>query len=132
MEGKINFEPIGEALIWFDTDLMDIGRKTEIMNPDGTTGETSAEVPLYSNVPCHIAFIEGDNPNPETIDTNPIIVGIEINCGLEVDLQNNDYIIAKKMADDGVTVLETYSGVIGFPSTTQSRKSAIMKMRTDV
>ena len=132
MAKKINFEPIGEAMRAFDTDLMNISRKTPVVNPDGTTGETNVNTPLYSNVPCHIAFIEGDNPNPETIDTNPVIVGIEIHCGLEVDLQNNDYITAKKMADDGKTVLETYSGIIGFPSTSQSRKSAIMRMRTDV
>lgn len=128
---KINFEPIGEAMKAFDTDKMDIYRRIEITNPDGTTGESSMEEPLYKNVPCHVAFIKADNSNPETIDTKPVIVGIQINCALEVDLQNNDYIKAYKLSDSG-EVLETYQGVIGFPTTSQSRKSAQMQMRTDV
>lgn len=128
---KINFEPIGEALKAFDTDKMDIYRRIEITNPDGTTGESSMETPLYKDVPCHLAFISADNANPETIDTKPVIVGIQINCALEVDLQNNDYIKAYKLSASG-EVLETYSGVIGFPTTSQSRKSAQMQMRADV
>ena len=38
---KINFEPIGEAMKAFDTDKMNIGRRTEILNPDGTTNASS-------------------------------------------------------------------------------------------
>lgn len=128
---KVDFEPIGEALSAFDTDKMDIIRRMEIINPDGTTGETSVDEPLYKNVPCHISFISADNPNPETIDTKPVIVGLQINCSLDVDLQNGDYIKAYKLSSSG-EVLETYSGVIGYPTTTQSRKSAEMQMRTDV
>lgn len=128
---KINFEPIGEALKAFDTDKMDIYRRIAITNPDGTTGESSMEAPLYKDVPCHLAFISADNANPETIDTKPVIIGIQINCALEVDLQNNDYIKAYKLSASG-EVLETYSGVIGFPTTSQSRKSAQMQMRADV
>ena len=37
---KINFEPIGEAMKAFDTDIMAIYRRMEIENPDGTSGET--------------------------------------------------------------------------------------------
>lgn len=126
---KINFEPIGEALKAFDTDSMDIARKMEIENPDGTTGETGIETPIYTNVPCHIAFISADNPDSATSETKPIIVGLRINCSLDVDIQNGDYIIAKKLSNSG-DVLETYKGVIGEPSVSQSRKSAEMKMET--
>lgn len=129
---KINFEPLGKVLKAFDTDLIDISRRMEIENPDGTTGETTIDTPVYTDIPCHISFINADNPNPENVDTKPIITGLEINCDLEVDLQNGDYITAKKMANDGKTVLEIYHGTIGFPTVTQSRKSAIMQMRTDV
>lgn len=128
---KINFEPIGEALKAFDTDKIDIHRKMEIQNPDGTTGETSINVPLYTQVDCHISFISSDNPDAKTSDMKPIIIGLMINCPLEVDLQNNDYIIAYKMSNDG-NVLETYRGIIGEPTVAQSRKSAEMQMRTDV
>lgn len=128
---KINFEPIGKAMQVFDTDKMDIYRRMEITNPDGTAGESSMQEPLYKDIPCHIAFIRADNANPDTIDTTPVIVGIQINCSLDVDLQNNDYIKAYKLSDNG-NILETYSGVIGFPTVSQSRKSAQMQMRTDV
>ena len=129
---KINFEPIGKAMQMFDTDLIDIGRRLPILNPDGTEGETSPEIPIYTKVPCHISFISADNPNTDTADTKPIIVGLQINCSLDTDLQNGDYIVAYKMANDSTTILETYKGIIGEPTVTQSRKSAEMKMETDI
>lgn len=122
----------GKALKILDTDNMDIGRRTEIENPDGTTGETNPNEPLYTNIPCHISFISSDNPNPEPNDIIPVITGLKINCDLSIDLQNGDYVTARKMANDGKTVLETYIGTIGFPEVSQSRKSAIMQMRTDI
>lgn len=128
---KINFEPIGEAMQAFDTDKMDIGRRTEVVNPDGTTGETTPDVPIYTEVPCHISFNNVDNPDPNTAETRPIIQALTINCSLDVDLQNGDYITAYKLAYDG-TVIETYRGVIGDPTSSMSRKSAIMQVRTDV
>lgn len=128
----INFKPIGKALRVFDTDLMDIGRRQVIENPDGTTGETNPQEPLYTDIPCHISFISSDNPNPEPNDVIPVITGLQINCDLSVDIQNGDYIVAKKMDNDKKTVLETYYGVVGFPEVTQSRKSTIMQMRTDI
>lgn len=132
MTEKINFGKIGKYFTAFDTDLMNIGRRTEILNPDGTTGETNPDIPIYTDVPCHVSFVTADNSNPDSVDTQPIITGLQINCELSVDIQKGDYITAKKMANDGVTVLETYSGVIGFPVVAQSRKSAQMQMRTDV
>ena len=127
---KINFEPIGEAMRVFDTDSMTIYRRTEIINPDGTSGETSDKVPLYTDIPCHIDFISSDNPDGATAETQPIIVGIRLHCGLEVDLQNGDYIVANKLSNEG-DILETYKGMIGEPTVTQSRKSAEMKMETN-
>ena len=128
---KASFEVIGKALQAFDTDKMDIFRRMPIQNPDGTTGETGMDTPLYSGVACHIAFVTADNPDSATVDSEPIIVGVQINCSLETDLQVNDYIKAYKLATNG-EVLETYQGVIGFPTTSQSRKSVQMQMRTDV
>lgn len=128
---KINFEPIGDAMTAFDTDKIDISRRMEVMNPDGTTGETMTDTPLYSDVACHISFNNVDNPDPNTAQTRPIIQSLTINCPLSVDLQNGDFIKAYKLAYDG-TVIETYVGVIGEPSSSMSRKSASMEVRTDV
>lgn len=128
---KINFEPIGEAMQAFDTDKIDIARRTEIVNPDGTTGETGIDTPLYTDIPCHISFKQIDNPDPNTAETRPIIKALTINCPLNVDLQNGDFITAYKLANDG-SVIETYSGVIGEPSSSMSRKSASMEVRTNI
>ena len=128
---KINFEPIGEAMTAFDTDKIDIYRRMQVLNPDGTTGETMNNVPLYKDVFCHISFNNVDNPDPNTAPTRPIIKALTINCSLDVDLQNGDYITAYKLAYDG-SVIETYVGVIGEPSSSMSRKSATMQVRTDV
>ena len=128
---KINFEPIGEAMQAFDTDTMDIYRRTEVQNPDGTTGETSEETAMYSGIACHISFVNADNPDSATADTRPIIVGLKINCPLNVDIQNGDRVVAKKLSDNG-TVLETYTGIVGEPSVSQARKSVLLKMETDV
>ena len=128
---KINFEPISEAMKAFDTDKMDIYRRIPITNPDGTTGETNLESPLYKDVPCHISFIKADNPDSNTVDLEPVIVGIKIHCSLDVDVNNNDFIRAYKLSNSG-EILETYQGVIGFPTTSQSRKSVMMQMRADV
>lgn len=128
---KINFEPIGNAMKAFDTDKMDIGRRQEIVNPDGTSGETEPTTPIYTNVPCHISFVTLDNPDPNTAPTRPILKALKISCSIDIDLQNGDYITAYKLANDGSTI-ETYIGVIGEPSTTMSRKTAEMQVRTNV
>lgn len=128
---KINFEPIGKAMQAFDTDKIDIGRRTEIENPDGTSGETTPEQPLYVDVACHLSFDNVDNPDPNTAETRPINKMLTINCPVDVDLQNGDLITAYKLANDG-RVLETYIGVIGAPSTSMSRKSAQMAIRENI
>lgn len=128
---KINFEPIGQAMQLLDTDKIDIARRTEIINPDGTTGESTIDVPLYKDVACHISFNQVDNPDPNTAETRPIIKALTINCPIEVDLQNGDYITAYKLAFDGTTI-ETYKGVIGEPTSSMSRKTADMQVRTNI
>lgn len=128
---KINFEPIGEAMKAFDTDKMDIGRRTEVLNPDGTTGETEPTTPLYTNVACHISFDQIDNPNPNTVETRPVIKALKISCPINVDLQNGDLVTAYKLAADS-SVIETYIGVIGEPSSSMSRKTAEMQVRTNI
>lgn len=127
----INFGIISEPLKQLDTDKIDIGRRTTIENPDGTTGETNPNEPLYTDIACHISFVSADNPDSETIDTQPIITGLRINCPLEVDLQKGDYITAYKLNAENNT-LEIYKGIIGAPKVTESRKSAEMEMRTEV
>lgn len=128
---KINFEPIGEVMKAFDTDKIDISRKIEITNPDGTTGESMGDTPLYKDIYCHISFESIDNPDPNTAETKPIIEALTINCSLDIDLQNGDYITAYKLDNEG-NIIETYKGTIGEPSSSMSRKTASMQVRTNI
>ena len=122
---------IGQYMSIFDTDKIDIGRRMEITNPDGSTGETLPEEPIYTDVPCNISFKEIDNPDSETFSTKPIIIALQINCDLKVDLQNNDYVTAKKCDSQG-NVLQTYKGNIGHPAVDQNRLWAVMDIRESV
>lgn len=129
--GKINFEPIGIAMQAFDTDKIDIARRVEIINPDGTSGESGVDTPLYTNIPCHISFSQIDNPDPNTAETRPIIKTLVINCPIDIDLQNGDFITAYKLDFSGNTI-ESYKGVIGEPTSSMSRKTANMEVRTNI
>ena len=56
---------------------------------------------------------------------------IKISCPIDTDLQNGDLVTAYKLKADG-TVIDTYIGVIGEPTSSMSRKTAIMQVRTDI
>lgn len=126
-----DFGKISEIISrYFDTASMDIGRNVKIQMPNGTWREQLID-PYIPNIPCHIDFNTTDNPNPASVDTQPIIVSITIRCPIYVDLQNGDFITARQLDSSG-NVLETYKGTIGMPRTEQSRKSAVMEMRVGV
>jgi len=108
-------EPISNAL---DSDYIDIYRQIN---------ETPERDLYASNVKCHIAIKTTDNPNPESVDVQPIITSLRIHCPNWVDLKNNDYIIAKKCDLLG-NVLHYYSGIIGEPAVSMARQSVNMIM----
>ena len=111
----INFEMISNIISQnFDIDLMDIKRNG---------------IEIYSNVPCNIQINTADNPDTTAIDVVPIVTSLTIHMNQYVDIQNNDYIVAKRMSNDR-KILEAYTGVCGFPSVWQSRKSVNMAMAT--
>ena len=111
----MNFEVISKVINkHFDIDLMDIKRKG---------------IEIYSNIPCNIQINQSDNPDTTAIDVVPIVSSITIHMEQYVDIQYNDYIVAKRISKNG-EVLEVYSGVCGFPSVWQARKSVSMKMET--
>lgn len=111
----INFEVISNIISQnFDIDLIDIKRNG---------------IEIYSNVPCNIQINSADNPDTTAIDVVPIISSLTIHMNQYVDIQNNDYIVAKRMSNNR-EILEVYTGVCGFPSVWQSRKSVNMAMNT--
>lgn len=111
----MDFEKISKVTSkYFDIDLLDIKRNG---------------IEIYSNVPCNIQINQSDNPDTTAIDVVPIISSLTIHMEQYVDIQNNDYIVAKRMSKDR-KILEVYTGVCGFPSVWQARKSVNMKMET--
>ena len=112
-----NFGQIGNIISeLFDTDYVDIKRDS--------SGQLQE---VYSNIECHIAFTSTDNPNPETVDIKPIIQSLTVHFPLWVDVKNNDFIIAKRMSNDG-KLLATYSGRCGNPIVSQGRQKVLVAM----
>lgn len=117
----IDFSNIGNVVSHaFDSDLIDIGRKTTITSPDGFEVETDPKIPLYKDIPCHIDYQSQDNPDVSNQPTKPIIMSLTIHCGTLTDVKNGDYITAYKRNGNG-DVIEKYSGVAGEPTQYQSR-----------
>ena len=112
-----NFGQIGNIISeLFDTDYVDIKRDT--------SGQLQE---IYSNIECHIAFTSTDNPNPETVDIKPIIQSLTVHFPLWVDVKNNDFIIAKRMDNNG-NLLAVYSGRCGNPIVSQGRQKVLVTM----
>ena len=112
-----NFGQIGNIISeLFDTDYIDIKRDSE-----GKLQE------VYSNISCHISFNSTDNPDPKSVDTKPIIQSITIHLPTWVDIQNNDFIIAKRMDNQG-NLLKVYSGRCGNPVVSEGRQKVLMDM----
>lgn len=112
-----NFGQIGNIISeLFDTDYMDIKRDT--------SGQLQE---IYSNISCHIAFTSTDNPNPETVDIKPIIQSLTIHFPLWVDVKNDDFIIAKRMDNNG-NLLAVYSGRCGNPIVSEGRQKVMVTM----
>ena len=99
-----------------DTDYIDIKRDVD-----------SSLVEVYSNIPCHVAYVSIDNPDGKTVDIKPVIQGITVHVPLWVDVRNNDFIIAKKIASDG-SIAGVYSGRCGNPVVSMGRKKILMNM----
>lgn len=109
--------PISDAL---DTDFLDIKRQVE--------GSPERDL-IYTNIPCHIAIKTSDNPDPESVDIQPIITSLRIHCSNWVDLKNHDYVIAKKCDLNG-NILNYYEGAIGEPATSMGRQYVTLAMTT--
>ena len=113
---------------YMDTDAIDICRAELITLPDGSISVSDANTPLYADVPCHVSFGAIDSPDVAEPGADPVLILVTINCAVNVDLQNKDYIRARKLSHDG-SVFETYVGTVGMPVTDQARKSATMLAR---
>lgn len=131
MTDKINWEQISEPLKLLDSDVMDIYRRIPTVNDDGTMGDAIEEIPIYSNINCHISFTKSDKSIPNTNSTQYTEYRLQINCPLDVDIQKNDYIEARKLSNTG-EIIKIYKGILGMPVRTQTRQFAQFEMRLDI
>jgi hypothetical protein len=116
-----NFGQIGDIIgAVMDTDFLDIFR---------TVSPNPQRVLLYANIPCHIAIISSDNPDPATADIAPVVTSLRIHMATWVDMQNGDFVVAKKMSHDN-RILIAYQGLTGFPAMSQARQAILMQMAT--
>ena len=114
-----DFGQIGNVVSQFmDSDYFDIKRN------DGSELKE-----IYSNIPCHISFNSTDNPDPTTVDIKPIIQSITVHTQLWVDVQNDDFLVVKRMGKNG-ELLQSYSGRCGNPVVSQGRKKVMMSMNS--
>jgi hypothetical protein len=115
-----DFEPYGKLIgEYFDTDFVDIRRQVAGMSE-------LAEV--YSNIPCHVEFVNADNPDPTPTDAPLILTGLRIHANTDADLQNGDFLVAKK-CNSRREILKVYRGVCGQPLVSMGRQSVVMTMR---
>lgn len=117
----INFGAMSETIHNFlDSDYIDIFRKS---------ADSAKREEIYSNISCHIAIKTADNPDPNSVDTKPIVTSLVIHMPTWVDIKNDDYVIAKKMNISG-EILALYSGTVGYPAVSMARQSVNMLMET--
>ena len=116
-----NFGKIGSIISKVcDTDYVDIYRAL----PDMSERQL-----VHSNQLCNIQLQNADNPNPLAVDVVPVVTSVKIHFPIEADIQNNDYLIARKTDAEGNT-LSIYRGVCGYPVVEQARQSVVLEMNT--
>lgn len=117
----VNFSIIADKIHKaFDSDYIDIYRDI-----DNVAGRDE----LYTNIACHVAIKTADNAEPNNVDVQPIVVALSIHMPTWVDIRNGDYVIVKKMGENG-QALHYYSGIVGEPAVSMARQFVQMKMET--
>lgn len=99
------------------TDVLDAYRYETVENADGTTSEILSATPFLAAQPCRVSFVPNrqENPKDSDVDSNPILTQPKIFVAPDSGLKEGDYVVAHRLADDGVTVLAEYVGPIGLP-----------------
>ncbi|MCL1995564.1 MAG: hypothetical protein FWG63_05085 [Defluviitaleaceae bacterium] len=109
----VNFGKIGDIVSHhFDRDLIDINREVK---------GSKTLVNVYKNIPVSITHRSVDSAEPTPLETTTKEQSLRIMARLSVDIQNHDFIIAKKISHSGATIA-TYQGYCGMPYRMQSRQ----------
>lgn len=96
-------------------DRMDVTHYDEGANDDETIDVFKPKEPAITDVKCRVSFGHDDLPTDRDVERDLVHFTPKIFCAPDVDLRPGDYIVARRVSDDG-TILHTYHGKIGLPS----------------
>lgn len=82
--------------------------------------------PTYKYAPCLITYLSSDDPLFAAQPLNQISMAVFITLPNDTPIRSGQYAIAEKMASDGITVLETYQGVLNKPNTGSSHQELLL------
>ena len=99
------------------TDRFDAYRYVEEDDEDGTTEMKISKTPHIINQRCRVSFVPNrqEDPKDTDVDSNPIRTQPKIFAAPDCGLAVGDYVVVRRLADDGKTVLAKYSGPVGLP-----------------
>lgn len=99
----------------FFLDKIDVTRKVETLNEDGSTSFGYPTLPIIEGESCSISYKKIDNPDTTDIAKNPQISVLQIFLNKTVGVLKGDRITAYKYNYDG-TLLRTYIGICNEPN----------------
>lgn len=106
---------LGKLFTMLYNDRMDIYRTSKDVSADSTTSITYEPEPLYTDIKCRLSFSSDDTASDSEVDRNPIRFDPKLFCNPDVDLCAGDYVVVRRRADDGSTMM-TYEGRVALSS----------------
>ncbi len=94
-------------------DKMDIYRRHEVVNADGTTDIIIDTDPSLQNIPCRLSFSGAkDRADDVSVDANLIELNPTIHCSPDIEIKSGDRCKVYRCDDDGA-VIRIYTGNLG-------------------
>ena len=118
---------LGKLFAILYNDHMDIYRTAKESNDDNTTNISYEPQPLYKDIPCRLSFSSDDTASDAEVDRNPVKFSPKLFCGPDADLKAGDYIVVRRLADDG-SVIKTYQGQVALPSWYSTHQEAFVRI----
>ena len=108
-----NLSGFGTIFNLLYTDRLSVLRQTKVKEGSLTTLELRA-IPEVSDIPCRVSLVEYDNSRKDLEDRNPTSEFIKIFCAPNIPIQKGDYLVVKRLNDDGSTA-NLYTAYAGKP-----------------
>lgn len=118
---------LGKLFAVLYNDRMDVYRTAKEDNDDTTTSISYEPTPKYTDIPCRLSFSSDDTGSDSEVDRNPVQFNPKLFCGPAVDLQAGDYIVIRRLADNG-SVIKTYQGQVALPSWYSTHQEAFVRI----